>query len=378
MKKCKKIKKYVGIVMLSIFIMTMIGCNNTKKVDSQSDSVQKKEEITATDEITNSKLYDRKVQVGNKVITLPAKYTDFTKAGAALSSKDLSEDYIMDAYSTKDCDMSIGSTKLHLSLKNDSDKKDSLKNAEVQYISSTEGKDVFYTGGIHVGSKLDDLTAKWGQPSKDDSRSNDNDMIYCYYENYYIAAVACSVTGNEYTVKIDRKTSTVKDIEYKWAQADMSDTSTVKTYSQIIKPGQYTLSFEIPQYMAGQNEKMETAMYLVDNVKYVVTVPYFPTSKGSSNGNVDKEVKEYKSLFSTNTSSISILDQTSDEAHMSIYENEGKSVRLRGIYVNTDSVFETSCEITPYDGNGTVSDSAVSKFKDIVEQITKSIHQSKA
>ncbi|APC40332.1 hypothetical protein [Clostridium estertheticum] len=380
MKKCKKIKNYIAIIILSIFAMTMLGCNNTKKVDSKSDSVQKKEEITATDEITNAKLHNKIVQVGNKVVTLPAKYTDFTNAGAVLSSKELSEDYIMDANSTQMCDMSIGTTKFQLSLKNNSDKKDSLKNVDVEYISNTQGKDIFYTGGIYVGSKLDNLTGKWGQPSEDNSNSNDKSMKYCYYEDSVKLPVMCSATGNEYTVTIDRNTSIITDIRYKWSQANMSDTSTLKTYSKEIPTfdgKKHVISYQIPAYIVQQNQEHKIAICTVDNVKYIVDVPNDPNSISYSSKNIDNSIKEYSNTLAIGKTNYNfyILNKTDNDAHVYGYENKENSLLFTMCYMNKDSQYITNCKITPYDKNGTITDSAISKFKDIMSQITKSMHE---
>lgn len=382
MKKFKKTKKYISIAILIIFVMAMIGCNNTKKADSKSDSVQKKEEITATDEIASSKLYDRIVQISNKVVALPAKYTDFTNAGAVLSSKDLSEDYIMDANSTKTCDMLIGTTKFELSLKNNSDKKDSLKNANVESIHSTQGKDIFFNGGIHVGSKLDDLTKKWGEPSKDNSNNNNKNMEYCYYEDFVKKPIDCSATGTEYTITIDRNTSIVTDIKYKWSQTNISDTNTLKTYSTSIPPYNegHFVSFQVPTCITQQNQNQHISIYVIDNVKYIIDTPDLTSPIRNSDNDVDKSIQEYRKLFANDTTkpTIEILDQTAEEAHLYAYKKDGNSLKFTMRYITKDSVYISGCTITPYDANGTLTDSAISKFKDIISPITKSIHETKS
>lgn len=388
--KIKSVKKYFSLIVLSILTITLFGCGSNNKTVSTSGQAEKPKEIVASDQIINAKQYDKLIQIGDKVITLPAKFIDFTNAGATLESKELSLDYIMDANSTKMTDMSIGDTKFQLELENDTDKSDALKNATVKYIDNVQGKDIFFNGGINIGSKLDDLTQKWGEPSIDKSKGNDSDMTYCYYDYYIkperLKTIAANISqepisgsGNEYTVTIDRKTATVKNIQYKWSGVD--NTSIIKTNSTDISFGsdKIKLSYEIPAFL--QNDKNNIGICLIDNTPYIIIGDTNFQGLGDKKNNItDQNIADVINVKYSNIKyDIETLSKTENEVYAAGYFKSDNSLKCETLYMNKEHYYETyKWEIAPYDENGTLTDSAISKFKDLVTDFTKSVHETKA
>lgn len=388
MKKYNRIKKYCSVIILSILAITIVGCGEKKTV-ATSGQADTPKEIVASEQITNAKQYDRLVQVGDKVITLPAKFKDFTDAGAELTSKDLSEDYIINENSSKMCDMSIGNTKFQLDLENNTDKSAPLKDTDVKYITNVQGKDVFFDGGIHVGSKLDDVTPKWGEQSFNASQGNDSDMIYCYYDyciqpevlkkmSANISQQPISGTGNEYTITFDRKTGIVKTIQYKWSETD--DTSAIKSTTDITFGGEkIKLSYEIPAFL--EINKNNIGICLIDNVPYIISADTNFEGLGDKKDSItDKNITDViNNKYSNVKYDIEVLSKTDSDVYAAGYLKNENSLKCLTLYMNKEHYYETSkWQITPYDSNGTLPDSAVSKFKDIVSQFTQSIHETKA
>lgn len=389
MKDYLQVKKYCSFVILIIFSMTLFGCGGGQSDKSASVSVEKKKEIVASEQIVDAKLYDKVVQVGNKVITLPTKYADFVEADAILVSKDLSDEYIMDANSSKICEMSIGDTIFQLYLENNSEQSNSLKNADVKYINSTKGKDVFYSGGIHVGSTLDELTEKWGQPSLDASQSYNDVMKYCYYEYpvnpkrinpMWNDPKLMSTTGNEYTITIDRKTATITDIQYKWDNIPNDDI--LRSFSYSFDNDKNTISYKIPSYLVEINKfgSIQVSTCLIDGTPYVVIIDgnmsKFPNEKEITNENI---ISNINVEFASKKYDVQILNKTDNEGYACGYIRTDNLLECVSLYMNKENSYRSyTSKIFPLDEKGILTDSAVSKFKGIMSDFAQSIHESKA
>lgn len=293
----------------------------------------------------------------------------------------------MDSGSTKECNMAISeSTLITVSLKNNSDKKDSLKNADVEYIKDTKGQHIFYVGGIHVGSKLDDLTSKWGQPSNEDRYAKSDEMKY-HYSDYDLkdSSDHRSLTGNEYIVTISRNTSIVTDIEYKWSQSYISDDvdklTTVSTEFTSHKDNKKTeLLISLPTTFVQQGEfaGSKSAIFMVDNVPYIVEPKTSPLALGNSYKTFEEVIKKEfeEGVLVKDNQKHEILSKTDTDLYGYKYNVEKNTLWFELNYINKKSKYSYQFNITPYDPNGTITDSTIEKFKDIVAKSTLSIHKS--
>lgn len=390
MKRYHGIKKYLCVMLIGILAITMIGCGSEKKEASTSGQVEKPKEIVAIDEIINAKQYNKTIQIGDKIINLPAKLSDFIDIGAVLTSNNLSLDYIMDSKSNKICDMTINETKFQLCLENNTDKSAALKDLNVRYIDNIQGKDIFFDGGINVGSKLDELTQKWGEPSFNASKGNDTDMIYCYYDycikGERLKAISSAIsqdpisgTGNSYTVTIDRKTATIKNIQYKWPIID--DTSILKENSTEISFGgqKFKLSYKIPAFL--QNDKPYVSIFMIDDVPYIIVADSALQGLGDKRDSISEQdiADKINIKYSDTKYDIEVISKTDNEVYADGYSKSENSLKCVTLYMNKEHYYETyKWEIAPYDSKGVLTDAAISKFKNIVSQFTQSIHEVKA
>ncbi len=377
-------KSLILCILCSILIFSITGFAQGSTANQATNI------ITASKQILDSPLFGNLIQVGNKVIKLPAKYSDFIAAGAKITTKGLSDNFLMDVGSVKIVEMLVGKTNFRLYMKNISQKRCALKDAQVQYIYSTKGVQIFYPKGIKIGDTLSTLTKKWGEPSVDSSNRYDDELTYNYLEypvstkrvhnsvNLGSSPEFISATGNQYTVRISRNSSKITDIQYKWVDSSLKDQLIEKTQKMQFGTDKYTLSYKIPKKIDQNSFTLGgkgMSVYMIDKVPYIIIINPYMDGFGGVKEITDKIlVESINNALNSKKYNIEILKKTESEAAAVGYLYSDKAVECRTLYIKGSHKYSTyESKIIPLEADGIVTAAATKKFKEIMSSFTSSI-----
>lgn len=173
--------------------------NNTGGTDTET--------ITPTDEILSADIYSSKFQINNTVITFPATAAQLQEAGV-IFSKDPETTVVKAGESSGSIEMTAnGETESGLFF-NKTEEAQLLKDC---IILRPDFQKIILPKGVTVGTSVDELISKWGEPTV----NNIDEYIYVEDEIGYtfnISDYPTSATGNIYHIYIDLETNSVRRI----------------------------------------------------------------------------------------------------------------------------------------------------------------------
>jgi hypothetical protein len=250
------LKKALALLIASLFLFSLTACGGADPAPTNGGNTGDNnnppanggdnpppESFAPTNEILNADLYSGYIQIGSKVLRLPAKYSDFIDAGAkflteavrddsfipirdssgvVIGDNVITEDYLMDTNTMQgvyvvlyDSTQEDSKIFIRLFVHNKSDERRPLKDGEVygllvSYSVRAENSlpdtipTIIFPQGIQRGTPLSELTEKWGEPTNDASQGNEEKLLFEYSKPH---ASTCT-----YRIGIDRNTSTITDI----------------------------------------------------------------------------------------------------------------------------------------------------------------------
>lgn len=419
-------KKYFILSLVSILIVSMVGCG--KNTSTQQDSISQEQttdssnsssdssdssEIKATDQIINADKYDNLIQVNNKVIELPATVQDFLDAGATLESVSpdkITPDAILSSGESKDIYLVIGDvTKIRVKPRNNSTEKQiTLKEADITKIESTTfsydisskinsekldsnsvNNNVFFSKGLKLGITQDELKQIWGEPDK--IKEQVGYLDYYYAQNYfnitdpiYKTEEYTSATQNMYVVSVYKNTGLVSQINYEFSMVKGDDDAqkllTLTKSSQDSK-----LQYQVPLCFSNRVYDYEENQYLyeIDGTQYVINMDSQPVPAMISSYSFDGSEKAMERLMEDDYvkgyEKFEMLKTDGNQkwayAYKTKYKNENQTLAA-GMYYSGKKVWCITFKINPYKAGDTVSDAALNKFYDMVKQYTLAMTES--
>ena len=174
-------------------------------------------DIEPTQEILDADIDSCKIQLGNKVYTLPVTLQTLLDDGATITNGVNPINDVVDAannggHSGITVAFSVDSMLYEGTFWNYFEEK---KQAKDCFLCDTSSRNltnrVIYAKGIRIGSSIDELKSAWGEPTKDDLNE------YYYYDEYrYLYDGEHGTTGQKYSYKIliDLEKQTITDIVY--------------------------------------------------------------------------------------------------------------------------------------------------------------------
>jgi hypothetical protein len=180
----KRAKNIFYSALVFVMLVNFSGCGDKNKSAPQANgtvelpSTEIAEDSTVyapTEEILGAKIESGMLQIGNTVITMPAKVSDFLAAGCEFADDKYSEDYIVLAHESTSRQfqntlrLKLGTSSFSLIAFNDSDDKCPLSEAVVKYFEflyhpeNEFTENVFLPGGLSFDSSLDEVEEKLGK-----------------------------------------------------------------------------------------------------------------------------------------------------------------------------------------------------------------------
>lgn len=335
---------------------------------------------TPTETVLTANQYQQCLQVGNTVLSLdnPLRLGDFLAAGATVSDANLSEGYLMDPKGEKIVSLLVGSTTLQVYFTNYGESRVALGECEATRIyGTTRGSDVTYAGGITVGGSLSDLTAIWGEPTEDRSKSYGDELTYLYLEapvsrelltdSITMSSIPpmVSATGNSYTVVIDRNTSTITNIQMNW-NVDAGERTHVDTSPIRFGQNEYDFSWELPFTLwrseLGKNHFV--GLMTLDEVPYVVVLDANFFGLGMLKGHSEAAIGErINPTGSSKQYAVQILSTSEGEAKaIGTLEEDGMLRVVLGYFVGEHSYISSASKILPLREGDSLTDEAKEEF----------------
>lgn len=180
----------------------------TDDATKDEDKSQTKEPVAASEDLGDSwKSYT--VQINDKVLTFPCAISELEAAGLTLDTDDKTEDYVINADEYELVffeDANSNSLMFVITNRTDSAKTIKECTASGVYVDDYDVEDgnlaVIFPGDIQIGMTIDDVKAKWGEPS--DSYEGDYSTTYSWSdeENY-----------NYCTISVDPETDKITSID---------------------------------------------------------------------------------------------------------------------------------------------------------------------
>ncbi|WP_156036751.1 hypothetical protein [Ruminococcus sp. HUN007] len=176
-------------------------------------------DIEPTQEILDADIDSCKIQLGNKVYTLPVTLQTLLDDGATITNGVNPINDVVDAANNAlgshrgiTVAFSVDSMLYEGSFWNYFEEKKQAKDCFLCDTSSSNLTNrVIYAKGIRIGSSIDELKSAWGEPTIDDLNE------YYYYDEYsYLDDGKYDATGQKYSYKIliDLEKQTITDIVY--------------------------------------------------------------------------------------------------------------------------------------------------------------------
>ena len=165
------------------------------------------ETITPTDEILSADIYSSKFQINNTVITFPATAAQLQEAGVTFN-RDI-EATAVQADESQQVEITANGEKATVYFRNETTEAQLLKDCIIN--TPPFNKKIFLPKGITVGTPIDELISKWGEPTVN------NLDEYIYIEDDISFALNNkdlhkSATGNMYRLFLDLESKTVRVI----------------------------------------------------------------------------------------------------------------------------------------------------------------------
>ena len=383
-------------------VFVLVGCNsstdekNNANVGGEMETAdENKNEVwpvvyEAKSKIKEANLFDKSVQIGDKTISIPISLADFIeKTGAQFEDQTLSEDFLMDPSYVKTISMYIEGNSFDISVENLTTEMVALKECTVNSISLGEGDNgVFFAKGITIGSTLTQLNESWGEAVVEDTTSDD--LTYYYFEypkdpfdfGMMGGSDNISSTGNAFTVKVDRNTSMITEIDYTFTD-EFNKEETIVT---AITFEDSTISYELPIALKEHNISMLGQVYAsalkIDNATYTLDV-HAPTM-GLRVVDLDLTSEEIEKMTLTDELLISAIDSET-YGNIEIINNNGKTGTVTGYYMEEN---EMRCEInfvskgygysfyynfSPYEQNTEITDAAINEMYSLVKDLAGTI-----
>ena len=186
------------------------GWDDDEEDDDEDDKVEPKKDVEVSGDLGDSwKSFT--IQINDSVLTFPCAVSEIEAAGLALDTDDVAEDYIInrDDYELVYFE-DANDNDIMFVVSNNTDEALTVKECTVTgiYVSDYDVENsnlnFVFPGGIQLGASIDDVIAKWGEPS--DSYDGDySDSYYWYDDN---SSNYCSVsvepeTGKVTTIDLD-------------------------------------------------------------------------------------------------------------------------------------------------------------------------------
>ena len=334
-----------------------------------------------------AQVFDSVIQVGSTNLSLPVTVGDFLACGAVFEDGEINGDRPMEAGSIGRVKMEIDDTGFYLSIANNTDSTCALKDTEA-YVSSSQGPGIVYRQGLKVGDSLADMRGKWGEPSLDRSESSETELLFDYLEYPVLNTrvlqgvgsqpASISATGHKYTVVIDKSSSLITDIQWKWVDNSPGTRTAALSESMEYAGETVTLTYQVP-WALYQNSigfgKRYMSVYGVGGEPYVVVLDTYLAVRESPGVIVDRVIL---SDFGADLEEVEIVSNDSQEGRALGYNYGENYVECKILFLNEQRSYTSAMsasKIIPLDEDGVLSEDAIAAFKGIMEDFVNSMQE---
>lgn len=343
-------------------------------------------------DILEAQPFEPLIQVGGTVLTLPVAYSSFVAAGAENMDSEYNADYLVDAGAHHIVSFSIDDTQVTAYVHNDADERLPLKDCVIKSTYSTQGEGLFYPGGVYAGMALDELTAAWGEPTEDLSKSYEDVLTYSYaqypydYTRFGIFFTSfgggtrlISATGNSYMVTISRSTSQIQKISRTFTEGVGSSTlfEESKAFTYMGSNETTLLCYSLPgnfYYNAFTLGGRRVSAIIVDGEVYVATID-IPNSSLSVPEGVDPATDLTNSISKIRSCEATVLQNENDTPYATGYFAEGEVLYAAGGFVAEGRCYMSyeNCMI-PLDPAGVITPQAQAAFEEFFNAFILSMY----
>lgn len=393
-------KKHLWLLLLFVLCLSACGqespppgvATTPGPTATHSNDPSQAETAVPTQAILSAQPFDPVLQVGNEVLTLPASYEDWVNSGAVNVDTKYNDSYLVDANSYHIVTFEVCDAQVKIYVHNDTDNRLEINSCTIKSIYSTQSEDLFYPGGVHVGMSIDDLTAVWGEPSDDLSKSHEDELSYCYYQYPFDIKrlpittfgmgnnnTLMSASGNSYTVSISRSSSQIVGISRTITEGLGSDVliEDSKEFTNMLDKSTTLLSYSLPgnfYYHSYTTGGRRISVITVNDTVYIATMDIPAMSLKLQDG-VDPVQKLVDSINTAYAHEVNILSTENDTTHASGYLLQDNTLYAAGGFVGGgSSYFSYDAYLIPLDPQDTITPEAQAAFEELFDTFILSMH----
>lgn len=393
-------KKQLWLPLLIVFCLSACGQTppllsgppTSESVTPRPSQSSQTETAVPTQVILSAQPFDPVLQVGNTVLTLPAAYSDWVNAGAVNVDTKYNGTYLVDAKAHHIVTFKIGDAQIKVYVYNDTGSRLEINHCTIKSIYSTQSEELFYPGGVHVGMGLDELTAIWGAPSDDLSKSHEDELTYCYYQypfdskRFPISTFSMgnsktllSASGNSYTVSISRSTSQIIDISRTITEGLDTDIliEGSQEFTNMLNEAPILLNYSLPSnfyYNSYTTGGRRISVITVSDTVYVATIEIPTTSLKLQDGE-DPAKKLTDSINIAYPHEIKVLSNEDGTTHAAGYLVQDNTLYAAGGFVGGgNSYVSYDAYMIPLDPQGAITPEAQTAFEELFETFILSLH----
>lgn len=257
--------------------------NNTNTNTDAAEGDSKEASYAPGEAILNADVYSRLVQIKDTVVELPCTISDLINAGFTISDDDITESYMVDANSSETVRMTIDNKKLSLSAYNIETSRKAIKDCYVYMLSDStkdqilpEDNIIFFPSGIQLGSKMEDVFAKYGE-GEDVTSALSKSIVYNWsqYPVKLNFSNFTSGTGIQMSIEFDRNTAEVISIRYTCDKFPISIDNVQMITETVGNLGGDKVTATFPYPNALYNEYGKNYSYYTTQVMEYDEKPYF-------------------------------------------------------------------------------------------------------
>lgn len=247
---------------------TLYGDDSNSAEETEAETKNNSDGITASDEILSAEIYSGKIQLGNTVFDFPKfPVTDLIEAGAVFKEDDPETTILKANDKTLSRKVNIDGITYGFSFSNNDENRQLLKDcyvSETSFSCTEDRKNSFICPkGITIGSTVDELLEAYGEPTSVDidtySYIDPGFLIESKSAHEYgaIKDGVVNTGGRTYTFRADLETNKIKSISVGINEENYSDeiieaSAELKTKIDGEKL-KYTANYSYPRYLSDQN-----------------------------------------------------------------------------------------------------------------------------
>lgn len=355
---------------------------------SSITSSERTEETKIRNEMLSAKMFEKKIQIGDTVVEYPLTYKSLVDAGAKCT-EDIVADSFMEAEQYLSKEFTISDTRFTVGINNNGFENKMFSEADIYAILSTDGNDLIYPCGVKTGISYEELKEKWGEPTLDISFDSDEKLILTYLDvplktetvmgaaNKDILLDLQSVTGNKYTITIDKMTNLISDIQCIWNTGSYNKKTEIKTTYE--NNGELLeFKYEIPENFANNQITMDGKwMNLIsaENQKYAVVIfADFILSELQGNEISYELTNPYSA---DDVYDLELLNDDSGEVRAIGYLDKGNMIYSVLVYAKDERLYTSYGSKLIAINDEKIGKDALEQYKKILEDIVSSISVTK-